>query len=210
MWTAWEFYRRYFFQTTSAAHTVRGMPKRLKRYYGQDHLHYLTCSCYHRQPWLASAGRRDQFVNILEETRQRYRFVVVGYVVMPEHIHLLLSEPEQGTPSTVMQVLKQRFARSVLGRARREEKRKRNRAQGEFWPEPERHVWQRRFYDFNVWSARKRIEKLVYMHRDPVKRKLVEEPEQWRWSSYRFYAYGEEEVVKINQWPTEMKIRRVA
>jgi len=74
----------------------------------------------------------------------------------------------------------------------------------------EQLVWQRRFYDFNVWSARKRIEKLVYMHRNPVWRKLVEEPEQWRWSSYRYYAYREEGAVKINQWPTEMKIRRVA
>ncbi len=130
------------------------MPKRLKRYYGQDHLHYLTCSCYHRQPWLASTRRRDQFVKILEETRQRYRFVVVGYVVMPEHIHLLLGEPEQGTPSTVMQVLKQRFAPAVLG------KRKRNRAQGEFWPDPEGHVWQfgdqfpQHWYgeSFDVWK----------------------------------------------------------
>jgi putative transposase len=180
------------------------MPKGLKRYYGQDHLHYLTCTCYHRQPWLASAARRDRFVSILEDARQRYGFVVVGYVVMPEHIHLLLSEPEQGTPSTVMQVLKQRFARAVLGN------KPRNRAQSEFWPEPERHVWQRRFYDFNVWSARKRIEKLVYMHRNPVRRRLVEEPEQWRWSSYRYYAYQEEGVVKINRWPAEMKIRQVA
>jgi putative transposase len=74
----------------------------------------------------------------------------------------------------------------------------------------EQHVWQRRFYDFNVWSARKRIEKLVYMHRNPVWRKLVEEPEQWRWSSYRYYAYREDGAVKINQWLTEMKIRQVA
>jgi putative transposase len=180
------------------------MPKRLKRYYGQDHLHYLTCSCYHRQPWLASAARRDLFANILEETRQRYRFVVVGYVLLPDHIHLLLSEPEQGTPSTVMQVLKQHFARGVL------EKKRRNPAQAQLLPGPERHVWQRRFYDFNVWSARKRIEKLVYMHRNPVRSKLVEEPEQWRWSSFRYYAYGEEGVVEINQWPTKMNIRPVA
>jgi putative transposase len=175
------------------------MPKGLKRYYGQDHLHYLTCSCYHRQPWLASAARCDLFVNILEETRQRYRFIVVGYVVMPDHIHLLLGEPERGTPSTMMQVLKQRVARSVL------EKKKRDPAQAQLLPEPERHLWQRRFYDFNVWSARKRIEKLVYMHRN-----LVEEPEQWRWSSFHYYAYGEEGLVKINQWPTGMEIRRVA
>ncbi len=95
---------------------------------------------------------------------------------MTHHIHLLISEPESGTPSTVMQVVKQRFARLVLGR------RKRDSAQGELWSDYEERVWQRRFYDFNVWSARKRIEKLRYMHRNPVKRGLVESPEQWRWS----------------------------
>ena len=119
------------------------MPKGLKRYYGQDHLHFINCSCYHRQPWLDTPQRRDLFSEILEQTRQRYRFVVVGYVVMPEHIHLLISEPERGTPSTVMQVVKQRYARSVLAR------KKRNSAQSDLWPDREEHVWQRRFYDFN-------------------------------------------------------------
>ena len=176
----------------------------LKRYSGDQHLHFVTCSCDHRQPWLASPRRRDLFLQILEQVRQRYRFVVVGYVVMPEHIHLLISEPEQGTPSTAMQVLKQRFARRVLRRKRRRQ------GQAEFWPEPIR-AWQRRFYDFNVWSERKRIEKLRYMHRNPVKRGLVLEPEQWEWSSYRSYAYQEEGRVKINQWPKAvMKARSAA
>ena len=85
----------------------------MKRYYGDDHLHFLTWTCYHRQKWLGEPKRRDLFLHILEEARRRYRFVVVGYVVMPEHVHLLISEPEQGTPSTVMQVVKQRFARRV-------------------------------------------------------------------------------------------------
>lgn len=180
------------------------MPLRLKRYYGDEHLHFLTCSCYHRQAWLASGRRRDLFLQILEQVRQRYRFVVVGYVVMPEHIHLLISEPDQGTPSTVMQVLKQRFARRVLRRKRR------HTGQAELWP-GEPHVWQRRFYDFNVWSERKRIGKLRYMHRNPEKRGLVLEPEQWKWSSYRSYAYQEEGQVKINQWPKAViKVRSVA
>ena len=61
----------------------------------------------------------------LEQTRQRYRFVVVGYVVMPEHIHLLLTEPEIGTPSTVMQVLKQRTARDLLPKKKRADSRQR-------------------------------------------------------------------------------------
>jgi REP element-mobilizing transposase RayT len=58
------------------------------------------------------------FLKILDEVRTRYEFLLVGYVVMPEHIHLLISEPRVGTPSTVMQVLKQRVSLSV----RREER----------------------------------------------------------------------------------------
>src|SRR5450631_3166386 len=122
------------------------MPKGLRRYYGNGHLHFVTCSCYHRWRWLDSACRRDMFLKILEEARQRYRFVVVGYVVQPEHIHLLISEPERGTVSTVMQVIKQRYARQVL------RKRKRNARQAELWTEEQEQVWQRRFYDFNVWT----------------------------------------------------------
>jgi putative transposase len=170
------------------------MPKGLKRYYGHDYLHFLTCSCYHRRPWLATAHRRELFLQILEDARQRYSFVVVGYVVMPDHIHLLISEPERGTQSTVMQVLKQRYARRVLAK-------KRNAAPGSLWPDEPQHVWQHRFYDFHVWSERKRVEKLRYMHRNPVKDGFVQAPEQWVWSSYRAYAFNEEGIVRINQWP---------
>ena len=180
------------------------MPKGLKRYYGQEHLHFISCSCYHRQHWLATAQCRDLFSQILEETRQGYGFVLVGYVVMPEHFHLLISEPELGTPSTVMQVVKQRYARSVLAGKRRN-------SPGELWPDSEEHVWQTRFYDFNLWSARKRVEKLRYMHRNPVKRGLVLEAEQWEWSSFCSYAYQEVGRVRVNLWPEPvLKIRASA
>ena len=95
------------------------MPTGLHRYYGAQDLHFITVSCYQRYPWLGTAARRNMLLRILEETRISYGFVVVGYVVMPEHVHLLMSEPEKGTPSTVMQVLKQRFARKVLQQMRR-------------------------------------------------------------------------------------------
>jgi len=75
-------------------------------------------------------------------------------------------------------------------------------------PDP---VWQKRFYDFNVWTERKRIEKLRYMHRNPVKRGLVEQPDQWRWSSFRSYFLGERGLVRVNyqEWPIEIKPRSV-
>ncbi|MGH9511555.1 MAG: REP-associated tyrosine transposase [Terriglobales bacterium] len=153
---------------------------------------------------IGSRRRRDLFLKKLEEVRQRYDFVIVGYVVMPEHIHLLIGEPEKGNPSKVMQAIKQGFARVVLKQIRK----RRRVAQGELFARDGEQVWQRRFYDFNVWTARKRIEKLRYMHRNPVKRGLVIEPEQWTWSSFRNYAYGEPGEVTINQWgPATLKIK---
>jgi len=179
---------------------------RLHRYYGSGDLHFITCSCHARRPWLGSVRRRDQFLKVLEEARQKYRFMVVGYVVMPEHFHLLISEPALGTPSTVMQVLKQRFAHQVL----KELRKRRGSNQSRLWEEPD-HVWQRRFYDFNVRSEKKRVEKLRYMHRNPVKRGLVLEPEQWMWSSFRWYAMREAGMVKLNEWgPMGLKVREAA
>jgi putative transposase len=68
-------------------------------------------------------------------------------------------------------------------------------------------VWQKRFYDFNVRTEQKQIEKLRYMHRNPVKRGLVEKPEQWEWSSFRSYLSGETGLVRVNfqEWPMEIK-----
>jgi len=171
------------------------MPAGLHRTYGAHHLHFITCSCYHRLPNLLPARARDRFLSILEQTRQRYRFVVVGYVVMPEHFHLLITEPEVGTPSTVMQVLKQRTARALQPRRRRSDSRQHPLFGEAIEPNP---FWQARFYDFNVWTSRKRVEKLRYMHRDPVQRGLVTSPEQWRWSSYRFYLLEEPGLVRVN------------
>ena len=170
------------------------MPSGLHRTYGAHHLHFITCSFYRRWPLLSSAPARDRFLSILEQTRQRYRFVVVGYVVMPEHVHLLLTEPEIGSPSTVMQVLKQRTAHALLPRRKRRDPRRRTL----FEEAPGRAFWQARFHDFNVWTTKTRIEKLRYMHRNPVKRGLVKSPEQWRWSSFRRYWLDEAGPVQVN------------
>ena len=173
------------------------MPPRLRRYYGAGYLHFITTSCYRRQPLLSNPHDRDLFLRVLEQVRRRYQFVLVGYVVMPEHIHLLVSEPERANPSVVMQALKQGFARRLFRRWRA----RHNDRQACLWDAAltAGHIWQRRFYDFVVSTERKRVEKLRYMHRNPVKRGLVLEPDQWRWSSYRHYSYGEAGPVLVNE-----------
>jgi hypothetical protein len=68
-----------------------------------------------------------------------------------------------------------------------------------------------RLYDFNVWTERKRLEKLRYMHHNPVKRGLVLEPDQWAWSSFRWYSRGEMGAVRLNDASVlKMRIRRPA
>lgn len=144
----------------------------LKRQFGFGDLHFVTFSCFRRRPQLAKATDRDCFVEVLDEIRRRHGFRVVGYVVMPEHVHLLASEPIRLDLSKALQVVKQKVARRLLPKC----------------AERGEEFWQRRFYDFNVWSEKKIREKLNYMHANPVTRKLVAHPKDWPWSSWGYYA----------------------
>jgi putative transposase len=173
------------------------MPRGLKRYYGLGHLHFITFSCYQRLPLLSTAAARDVFVSALRVMRERHGFLLAGYVVMPEHVHLLISEPATGTPSTVLQALKQRVSRDLLKERRCEPSAQSylDLAEGK---DIGSHFWQPRFHDFNVHSAKKRREKLDYMHANPVKRKLVNDPSAWFWSSASFYATGISGMIPID------------
>ncbi|MGB8259074.1 MAG: transposase [Terracidiphilus sp.] len=155
------------------------MTRGLIRYQQTGNFHFLTFSCFHRLPHLATPAARDLFELSLEQTRRQHGFVVAGYVVMPEHVHLLVSEPLVGSLARAIQALKISVAR-------------RNR---------QRPFWQARYYDFNVHNEEKRAEKLHYMHQNPVVRGLVEKPEDWQWSSFRHYASGHAGAVEIeSQW----------
>ena len=165
------------------------MPRGLERRYGFGHLHFITCSCYRRLPLLASALARNRFVRVLGEMRAKFGFELVGYVVMPEHVHLLIGEPPRATPSDVMRELKQAVAFALLPVDG-------SRGQG---PGQPRKFWQARFYEFNVWSRKKKNEKLNYMHMNPVKRGLVCNPKDWFWSSYRAYMQIEPVLLSVNR-----------
>jgi putative transposase len=165
------------------------MPWGLKRYQQARDLHFITFSCYKREALLGSARAKRLVEFALEQARRQYAFFVTGYVIMPEHVHLLVSEPERATLAVALQAWKQSVARRLIaGR---------------------RHFWQARYYDFNVYTQKKRIEKLRYMHRNPVKRGLVEKPEDWPWSSFHHYATGIEGIVEIESEWTGRKRERV-
>ena len=100
---------------------------------------------------------------------------------MPEHVHLLLSEPKQQLLSNTMRVLKGETSKRLKG--------------------DRKQFWQTRYHDFNVLTHRKHVEKLKYIHRNPVQRGLIENPEDWPWSSCRRYLTGEQGRVEIeSEW----------
>jgi putative transposase len=147
--------------------------------------HFVTFSCYRRQPLLSTPVLSALFLKTLENTRQKFFMRVYGYVVMPEHVHLLLNEPGSGTLAEAIHFLKLSSAK-----------------QGQSDEQTDNgHFWQKRYYDRNIRSYSDFTEKLRYIHRNPVKRGLCEKPEDWQWSSFRHYALGEVRVVEIeSEW----------
>jgi REP element-mobilizing transposase RayT len=90
------------------------VPGQLKRYQKTGDLHFLTFSCYHRLPYLESDSAKRVFEQSLEAIRTKYSFLVIGYVVMPEHVHLLVTEPFAEPLATALQALKIRCRRACL------------------------------------------------------------------------------------------------
>ena len=164
------------------------MPHGLKRFQQSRQSHFVTFTCYHRRKTLTAPDVCDLFVEVLECMRRRFAMRVYGYVVMPEHVHLLLSEPELGFLADAIHYLKLSFAKHLIGDGK----------------VPPGAFWQKRYYDRNIRNEHEFTEKLRYIHRNPVKRGLVREPGEWKWSSFRHYALREVGGVEIeSQWTAQ-------
>jgi putative transposase len=166
------------------------MPRGLTRFQDSGQSHFVTFCCYHRRLLLTTEASRRIFESALERVRHSFRLQVYGYVVMPEHVHLLLSEPRRDTLADALKSLKQGISRRLIGDAE--------------------HFWQKRYYDFNIRDYPQFVEKLRYIHRNPVKAGLCECPEDWKWSSFRHYATGGEGRVEIESEWTARKRERAA
>ena len=190
---------------------------RARHYYGLNHLHFLTTSTYRRARLFDSLKFRQQFISTLAGLRRELGFRMVGYVLMPEHFHLLLWPSEQANPSMILQKLEGHMAKYILRTLRQNRQHAwcaRMLARLTLPPtvhdEAHYRVWQRRFYDLNVWSEKKRLEKLAYMHNNPVKRGLVKEPGDWPWSTFRRYVrrgvyrpeWGQQDMEWTDDFPT--------
>jgi len=163
------------------------MPKSREAVYGKGHLHLIACNCYQKLPKLAEEKHRDVFVRLLEEVRVKFRFAIVGYVVMPDHFRLLMREPEIDTAANSVETIQARYRRRYNSSARSEEQ-----------------VWESRWADAHIVGSEAIAASLALMHAEPVKAGLVTSAEEWGWSSARVYAGLPEGVVTVQKVPASL------
>ena len=170
------------------------MPLGLQRFQQSKESHFVTFTCYRRLRHLNDTAIRDLVVAMLEQMRRRFRLRVYGFVVMPEHVHLLVSEPERALLANAIQSFKIAVSRRSSARRMLDGRRS--------------ALWQKRYYDRNIRGHSDFVEKLRYIHRNPVKRGLAERPQNWKWSSFRHYATGEDCGVEIeSEWTARKRER---
>jgi len=171
--------------------------KQLKRQEIPNQARFLTFSCYQRLPLFNNDKIKDSFVDHLESTRTRTQFKLFAWVIMPEHIHLLIWPDLPDYPaSKVAWHLKRNFAKEIIAR----------------WKELDAPILSKiriqddkhRFwqpgggYDRNIIDSHELPEKISYIHSNPVRRKLVTHPEDWNWSSAKWYAGDRDNQLPID------------
>ncbi len=164
----------------------RTMPYGLKRFQRAEALHFITFSCFHRLPLLEAPESKSTFESVLELTRARHQARVYAYVLMPEHVHLLMNEPPSILVAQFLKALKQVASRRLRG--------------------PHEKFWQERYFDGNIRGDAARSEVIRYIHRNPVKRGLVASPGDYRWSSFSHYVTGVRGVVEVeSEWAAMLR-----
>ncbi len=149
------------------------MPK-LKHFDDLGTARFLTFSTYQNQKLLLDHTACELLIKNLNSARTKHRFKLWGYVIMPEHVHIVMMPPDNMKLGLVIREIKSKMAReyfavigtSVIG---------------------SRTFWKRRCYDHNCRSRDTVLEKIEYCHRNPVRRGLVQAPNAYKWSSYNWY-----------------------
>jgi putative transposase len=165
--------------------------KSCRRFNDPGHAHCLTFSCYRRQPFLSKDRGRQWFVDAVERAREKHHFHVWAYVVMPEHIHLLVWPTEKVYDiENVFYSVKQSVAQRALHFVRRHSPGFLVRMEDRQPSGPVHYrFWQRGGgYDRNVIEIATIYKLIEYIHANPVRRGLCERPEDWQWSSAADFA----------------------
>ena len=164
------------------------------------HARFLTFSCYHNLQLFNNDAIKDAFVEAIEQSRTKHGFLLAAYVVMPEHVHLLLfPDLSVANVTNILKSLKLGFAMKVINRWR---------SMSPPAPILDRldhngvtRFWQRGGgYDRNIYSREELNEKIKYINENPLRRGLVDRPENWRWSSAGWWRGRDDQLIEMDRF----------
>jgi putative transposase len=190
------------------------MPTHLRRYDVPGHAHFWTISCFRRLTFFWHDKMKDVVIEALHSMQTHFGVCLTGYVIMPEHVHFIVYPHARGseTPVPISELL-HAFKRHTGYHGKRV-LRDIWRRDGSLWSPPlndwahgeldKQVIFETRGYDFNIDRHQTLLEKLDYCHKNPVTRGLVDRPEEWAWSSFRFYELEDRSVLAMDwdgSWP---------
>ena len=161
--------------------------------------HYVTAVTFKRVPVFRSEYACQLLVDSLAETRSHCAFKLIGYVVMPDHVHVILN-PLRKSISEVVRRLKSLSARRILDWLRQDSYEASLKKLALDIPQSRSHthaLWQKGFSAIDLWSPRFILQKLSYVHLNPIRAGLCGHPAEWTWSSYNAYSPHERGGVPI-------------
>jgi REP element-mobilizing transposase RayT len=176
------------------------------RHFEPGQLQFITTSTYRRSRLFTCRKFCGIFVDVLRQLRGETGFLLNGWVLMLDHFHLLIRpQPAEATVG-FMQELKKRSAQQIIAALKRNQDHPRCRtllARLRLPPtvhsDSYHRLWQRRYVPFNVFTHKKQMEKLDYMHNNPVTARLVPSPHQWPWSSFRYYHLNDSSLLVMDR-----------
>lgn len=181
---------------------MRTHRKTCKRYNDVGHAHALTFSCFRRQPFLSKDRSRLWFIDAVHRARAKHAFHVWAYVIMPEHVHLLIwpTNPTYNV-SDILTSIKQSVSKRALLYVNRTAPSFLTRMEDR-QPNGNTHYrfWQRGGgYDRNIVEPSVAFHEIEYTHHNPVRRGLCSSPEDWYWSSAAEYACSRNGPISIDR-----------
>jgi putative transposase len=175
--------------------------KTCKRWDERFDAHFLTCSCLRRQPFFSGRQSPQWFLDAVGAARDRGLFELWGFVIMPEHAHLVILPAEAVTISRILWAIKRPVGKVCLQWVKTNSPSFLQRF-ADVWPNGKvtHHFWERGGgYDRNLRSTHDVHEKIDYSHNNPVERGLVQRAEDWPWSSARAWADGTDVPIRIDR-----------
>lgn len=175
-----------------------------KAFNDRGHANELTFGCHQRLPLLGKDRSRQWFVEALDFARRRWRFELWAYVIMPEHVHILLYPTSAHYDiSLILKSIKLSVSRKAMMFLKEQAPQWLERLKV-VWPggRTEHRFWQQGGgYDRNILNEKVAWASINYIHENPVRRGLVESRTEWRWSSARWYEGMDDVVLPMDNIP---------